>query len=186
MNHYLNSAMPSGTVVTSEYSLHSCASGRCRDSCAPGRFPICRDRGHEVTIVTMTPGDCGTVEHGPEEISAIRRQEAARAAKMIGAEYICAEFRDLAIFIDDPSRRRITELLRRTQPDIVLTASPVDYHCDHEATSALVRDACFAAPAPNYQSAATLPLCEPFHISTSWTRMKVGTVKAMWSIRTLW
>jgi len=28
----------------------------------------------------------------------------------------------------------------------------VDYHCDHEATSILVRDACFAASAPNYQT----------------------------------
>jgi LmbE family N-acetylglucosaminyl deacetylase len=31
------------------------------------------------------------------------------------------------------------------RPDVVVTASPVDYMCDHEATSALVRDACFAA-----------------------------------------
>src|SRR5262249_25434592 len=36
------------------------------------------------------------------------------------------------------------------KPDIVITSSPVDYMCDHEATSAIVRDACFAAPARNY------------------------------------
>jgi N-acetylglucosamine malate deacetylase 1 len=34
----------------------------------------------------------------------------------------------------------------------VLTASPVDYLCDHETTSALVRDACFCAPMPNYRT----------------------------------
>ena len=44
----------------------------------------------------------------------------------------------------------VTEALRQAAPDLVLTSSPVDYHCDHEAASALVRDACFAAPAPNY------------------------------------
>jgi LmbE family N-acetylglucosaminyl deacetylase len=110
------------------------------------------DRGHSVTIVTMTPGDCGSNELAPEEISAVRRKEAAAAAALIGADYFCAEFRDLSIFNDDPSRRRVTEILRRTQPDIVLTASPSDYLCDHEATSSLVRDACFAAPAPNYHS----------------------------------
>ena len=33
---------------------------------------------------------------------------------------------------------------------MVLTAPPVDYLCDHEMTSLLVRDACFAAPIPNY------------------------------------
>src|SRR3954451_8521635 len=110
------------------------------------------EKGHKVTIATMTAGDCGTAEYGAEEIARIRQNEARRAAKLMGAEYLCAGFMDLAIFSDDPSRRRITELLRQVQPDIVLTASPVDYHCDHEATSTLVRDACFGAPAPNYRT----------------------------------
>jgi LmbE family N-acetylglucosaminyl deacetylase len=122
------------------------------------------DRGHHATIVTMTPGDCGTAEYPAEEIAAIRRNEAAKAAQMIGADYMCAEFRDMAIFNDDPSRRRVTELLRRTQPDIVLTSSPVDYHCDHEATSILVRDSCFAAPAPNYQAGTAAPLRKIPHL----------------------
>src|SRR4030081_1087853 len=68
--------------------------------------------GHEIAIVTMTPGDCGSTEHAPAEIARIRRAEAAAAAALIGARYRCAEFRDLAIFNDDPSRRRVTELLR--------------------------------------------------------------------------
>src|SRR5260370_39240396 len=106
----------------------------------------------------MTPGDCGSTEHGPEEIARIRRAEAAAAAALIGATYHCAEFRDLAIFSEDTSRRRVTELLRELEPALVLTASPVDYHCDHEATSALVRDACFAASAPNYISGSASPL----------------------------
>ena len=117
---------------------------------AGGTLALLASAGHQITIVTMTPGDCGTRDYPPDEIAAIRRGEAARAAAVIGAEYICAEFRDLAVFNDDQSRRRVTEILRRVQPDIVLTASPVDYHCDHEATSILVRDACFGAPAPNY------------------------------------
>jgi LmbE family N-acetylglucosaminyl deacetylase len=37
---------------------------------------------------------------------------------------------------------------------MILTASPADYHCDHEATSRLVQDACFAAPVPNYDTSA--------------------------------
>lgn len=120
---------------------------------AAGTLAHLARQGHSITLVTMTPGDCGTAEYDSETIAAMRRKEASEATRMIpGANYICAEFRDLAIFSDDASRRRITELLRETQPDIVITASPVDYHCDHEATSALVRDACFAAPAPNYKS----------------------------------
>jgi LmbE family N-acetylglucosaminyl deacetylase len=112
---------------------------------------------HRIVMVSMTPGDCGSRHRSPEEIAAARRQEAKAAARLIGAEYRCAEFRDLAIFNDDASRRRVTELLRRVSPDVVLTASPVDYMCDHEMTSALVRDACFGASAPNYTTHAADP-----------------------------
>ncbi|MEZ5402540.1 MAG: PIG-L family deacetylase [Bryobacteraceae bacterium] len=121
---------------------------------AAGTLALLAAAGHDVTIVSMTPGDCGTRHHPPNEIAAIRRKEAAAAAAIIGAEYFCAEFRDLAIFEDDSSRRRVTAILRRVRPDIVITAPPQDYHCDHETTSRLVRDSCFAAPAPNYLTGA--------------------------------
>jgi LmbE family N-acetylglucosaminyl deacetylase len=122
---------------------------------AGGTLALLAGRGHEITIATMTPGDCGSRDLGPEEIARVRRLEAANSAALIGARYLCVEMRDLAIFSDDPSRRRITLVLRKTRPQLVLTASPVDYLCDHEAASALVRDACFAAPAPNYHAGET-------------------------------
>jgi LmbE family N-acetylglucosaminyl deacetylase len=124
---------------------------------AGGTMALLADLGHTLTIATFTPGDCGSKQLGPEEISAVRRQEAANAAALVGARYFCLEMRDLAIFDDDPSRRLVTEILRQARPDLVLTASPSDYHCDHEAASALVRDACFAAPAPNYRTRASEP-----------------------------
>jgi LmbE family N-acetylglucosaminyl deacetylase len=124
---------------------------------AGGSLALLARGGHSITIVTMTPGDCGSAEFPAEQTASIRRREAAAAAALIGATYLCAEFRDLAIFNDDASRRRVTELLRRVRPGLVLTASPVDYHPDHEATSVLVRDACFGASAPNYKTNADRP-----------------------------
>jgi LmbE family N-acetylglucosaminyl deacetylase len=115
-----------------------------------GTLALLRQAGCPVTIATMTPGDCGSAEHDAESIAAIRRDEAKASADLIGADYLCLEFRDLAIFNDDESRRRVVEALRRIRPDLILTAPPIDYLCDHEATSALVRDACFAATIPNY------------------------------------
>lgn len=115
-----------------------------------GALALLREAGCAVTMATMTPGDCGSAEHDAETIASIRRGEARAAAELIGADYLCLEFRDLAVFNDDESRRRVTEVLRRVRPDLVLTAPPVDYLCDHEMTSLLVRDACFAAPLPNF------------------------------------
>jgi LmbE family N-acetylglucosaminyl deacetylase len=124
---------------------------------AGGTLALLADLGHQITIATFTPGDCGSKQLGPEEIASVRRREASNAAALIGARYVCLEMRDLAIFDDDASRRRVTEALRQARPDLVLTAAPSDYHCDHEAASALVRDACFAAPAPNYSTRAASP-----------------------------
>lgn len=111
-----------------------------------------KEQGHHITVATMTPGDGGSAEHSAEEIANIRRNEAEQAAQILGAQYHCLEFRDLSIFNDHDSRRRVTEFLRKVKPDVVLTAPPVDYMCDHEATSVLVKDACFCASVPNYQT----------------------------------
>jgi LmbE family N-acetylglucosaminyl deacetylase len=119
---------------------------------AAGTLALLAQAGHRVTIASMTAGDCGSAEYGPDEISAMRQREACAAAALIGARYVCLRFRDLGIFNDDISRRRVTAALRSLRPDIILTASPADYHCDHEAPSVLVRDACFGAPAQNYST----------------------------------
>lgn len=113
-----------------------------------------KEQGCALTMVTMTAGDCGSAEHGQEAISTIRRNEAQKSAEMIGADYHCLEFLDLSIVIDNPGRWKVTELIRRVRPDIVLTSSPVDYMSDHEMTSRLVRDACFNASVDNYRTHA--------------------------------
>src|SRR3954452_19953174 len=76
-----------------------------------GTLALLREAGCSVSMATMTPGDCGSAEHDAEAIAAIRRGEAKASADRIGAEYVCLEFRDLAIFNDDASRRLVTEFL---------------------------------------------------------------------------
>ncbi|SFI24492.1 PIG-L deacetylase family protein [Planctomicrobium piriforme] len=115
-----------------------------------GTLALLKKRGCEIVMASMSPGDKGSAELGPDEIAAVRRKEGAKAASLLGVHYMCLEFRDLCIDVNDESRKKVTEALRKAQPDIVLTAPPVDYMGDHEATSRLVRDACFSAAVPNY------------------------------------
>jgi LmbE family N-acetylglucosaminyl deacetylase len=124
---------------------------------AGGTLALLSGLGHEIVIVSLSAGDCGSTAYGPDEIAPIRRAEAAESAALIGAEYRWGGFRDLAIFSDDPSRRAVTGLLRELRAEIVLTAAPSDYLSDHEATSELVRDACFAASIPNYATPTESP-----------------------------
>lgn len=132
-----------------------------------GTLVLLKRLGCAVTIATMTPGDCGSAEHAADEIAAIRRQEARKSAELLGADYVCLEFRDLSIVVDNPSRGKVCEALRRARPDIVLTAPPVDYMTDHEITSVLVREACFSASVPNYSTRQwdpASPLCTIPHL----------------------
>ena len=129
-----------------------------------GTLVLLARRGHRITIATATAGEGGSTETSADETAAIRRREAAAAAALIGADYVCAGLPDLGVFNDDAARRRMTGLVRAAQPDIVITASPIDYHPDHEAVSALARDACFASSVPNYRAGDAAPLAAIPHL----------------------
>jgi LmbE family N-acetylglucosaminyl deacetylase len=118
--------------------------------CAGTLIRLSREQGWQVHIACMTPGDCGAVDHSPEEISVIRREEGRRAASLIGATYHCLEERDLLIFYNDRALEKVTRLLRQVRPEVVLTHSPADYMLDHEMTSVVARAATFGAPVPNF------------------------------------
>src|SRR5260370_21874180 len=74
-----------------------------------GTLARLKQAGCQITIATMTAGDCGSAELGPAEISRVRREEARHSADLLGAEYMCLEFQDLGIVHDNCSRPRVTE-----------------------------------------------------------------------------
>jgi LmbE family N-acetylglucosaminyl deacetylase len=118
--------------------------------CAGTLTRLKREHGWDVHIASMTPGDCGSVEHGPVEISRLRRAEGAAAAQLIGGHYHCLEERDLLIGYNELTLEKVTRLLRQIRPAIIFTHSPADYMLDHEQTSLIVRAAAFAAPIANF------------------------------------
>jgi LmbE family N-acetylglucosaminyl deacetylase len=132
--------------------------------CAGALIRLKQEHGWEIHIATMTPGDCGSAELGPEEISRMRRQEGANAAAVIGGVYHCLEERDLRVFYNETVVAKVTRLLRTVRPRMLFTHSPSDYMLDHEMTSQVVRAAAFNAPIPNFLPEDKTPRLE--HIPT--------------------
>ena len=116
-----------------------------------------KDLGWELGIVTMTAGDCGSVTIPREELARMRYAEAQAAAAYLGAWYACAGLMDVEVIYNLENLRRVVEAMRRFDPDVVVTHSPVDYMLDHEEASRLARGASFALAMPNYETQQTPP-----------------------------
>ena len=116
---------------------------------AGGLASIYRQLGHEVRMVSLTNGQAGHHERPPEELAELRRQEAAAAGRVIGAEYVTWEIPDGELVADLATRHRVIREIRRFAPDLVLTHRPYDYHPDHRAAGQLVQDATYLVTVPN-------------------------------------
>lgn len=122
-----------------------------------GTLALLHKEGWDIHIATMAPGDCGSAEYSREEISRIRKAEAANSVKVLDGSYYCLECSDVFIIYDKPTLLKAIELLRKVHPTIVFTPSPSDYFVDHEDTSRLVWTACFACGIPNIEIAGVEP-----------------------------
>ena len=122
-----------------------------------GTLALLEKKGWQIHIATMTPGDCGTVQYSRDEISKIRRAEAAKAAGILNGSYHCLESNDIFIMYDRPALLKAIELVRKVRPAIVLTTSPTDYMVDHEMASKIAQTACFACGVVNIETAGAEP-----------------------------
>lgn len=122
-----------------------------------GTLALLEAKGWEIVIATMTPGQAGSTELGPEEISIIRRAEAASSATLLKGTYYCLESEDVFVMYDRPTLLKAIELIRKVKPTIVFTASPSDYMIDHEVVSKIAMTACLAAGIPNINIDDTTP-----------------------------
>ncbi len=116
-----------------------------------GTLALLHQKGWEIHIATMTPGDCGTIEYTREEISKIRKAEATKAAAVLDGEYHCLECDDIFIMYDRPTLLKAIELLRKLKPTIVFTLAPEDYMVDHTTAGKVAMTACFAGGVRNVE-----------------------------------
>lgn len=104
--------------------------------------------GRKVGVVDLTRGELGT--RGSAEL---RGQEAAEAARILGLHVReNLRMRDGFFRNDEDHQRRIIEVIRRFQPELILTNPNIDRHPDHGRAADLVHDAAFLAGLPKVQT----------------------------------
>jgi len=97
--------------------------------------------GKKVGIVDFTRGELGT--RGTAEI---RDEEAAESAKILGLQVReNLKFRDGFFSNDEAHQLEVVKMIRKYQPEIVLSNALHDRHPDHGRAGDLVNDACFLA-----------------------------------------
>ncbi len=109
------------------------------------------DQGRTVGILDLTAGETGT-----RGSAAIRGEEAAKAAAIIGAgERMNLGLPDAGVTNTDATRKKLVEAIRHFGPRVVILPFPVGRHPDHRITSELGRDACFLAGLARYPADGT-------------------------------
>lgn len=130
-------------------------------SCA-GTLAKCVKRGDRVVTCHVANGDMGHEEISPADLRVMRTKEAENAGAKIGVEVINLDVGDLLPNgCNTKQRDMIVDLIKKVQPDFIITHSPNDYMPDHREVSKLVFDASFAASVPHYGcegKAAVVPI----------------------------
>lgn len=108
--------------------------------------------GCELHYINVADGSCGTSTMSADEAADVRAEEAQNAAALIDATWYPSIGRDMQVLYSVELLRKLTAVVRRVAPAIVLTQSPQDYMEDHTNTSRLAVSAAFARGMINFTS----------------------------------
>jgi LmbE family N-acetylglucosaminyl deacetylase len=132
-----------------------------------GTLLLLREAGWQIHYLNVSTGNMGSTVMTATETARVRREEAQRAAKLLGAKWHAPFCDDLTIFYTEENLRRLCSVVREAAPTVVLTHALQDYMEDHMITARLAVTATFARGIPNYRSKPvrkpTLEPCVIYH-----------------------
>lgn len=127
--------------------------------CAAGTILKHIDLGYSVALCDLTQGELGTRGSGP-----LRLIEAENAKNILGIEYReNLGMADGFFQHDEGNIRKIIQIIRKYQPEIVLANAISDRHPDHGRASKLISDACFYSGLPKIET-----INDEGQLQTSW------------------
>ncbi len=122
-----------------------------------GTLSLLKKKGYRIHMATVCGGEMGSMTLGKDEIRAVRLKECEDSAAVLGASFRWAGWEDIEVEFCHELRAKVAKVIREVNPFLVFTLPPVDYMADHEETSKLVRNACFCAAMPNFDTEGVPP-----------------------------
>ncbi|WP_213767661.1 PIG-L deacetylase family protein [Caballeronia sp. dw_19] len=131
---------------------------------AGGAIALHRKNGYRVKVVCLSFGERGESaklwRKGSttiEAIKATRREEALRAAEILGAEIEFFDLGDYPLRVSDTALMRLVDIYRAIQPAFVLSHSQKDpYNFDHPLAMHIVQEARIIAQAEGHKPGETI------------------------------
>jgi LmbE family N-acetylglucosaminyl deacetylase len=107
-------------------------------------------QGAKVKLVALTNGDVGHFSQAGGPLAQRRKAEVEACHKQIGVETEVLDIHDGELMPDLETRKKVANLIRAWDADIVLSHRPWDYHPDHRAVGKLAEDAAVVVAAPYF------------------------------------
>lgn len=111
-----------------------------------------RDKGHNVTFLSVSDGSCGHFSYTNEQLREVRREETAKVAEISHITYDVWDIPDCEVISNIENRKRMVRYIRKCNPDVIFTHRTNDYHADHRNTALLVQDAAYLLSVPLFCS----------------------------------
>ena len=113
-----------------------------------GTAALLAAQGAKVKLVALTNGDVGHFSQAGGPLAQRRKAEVEACHAMLGVETAVLDIHDGELMADLPTRKKVADLIRDWQADIVLSHRPYDYHPDHRAVGTLADDTAVVVAAP--------------------------------------
>jgi N-acetylglucosamine malate deacetylase 1 len=107
-------------------------------------------QGHKVKLVALTNGDVGHFSQAGGPLAQRRKAEVEACHATLGVDTDVLDIHDGELMPDLETRKKVANLIREWQADIVLSHRPWDYHPDHRAVGTLANDAAVVVAAPYF------------------------------------
>jgi LmbE family N-acetylglucosaminyl deacetylase len=111
-----------------------------------------RECGDNLFFCVATNGNVGSSTLPPDEIAAIRHQEAKAGATVLGAELIWLDFDDEFLMDSRKTRLAFINAFRIANPDVVFCHWLNDYNPDHSISGSIVHNCIHMAKIPNIKT----------------------------------